>query len=308
MATHLVQQHNEQLYENKAIGAYLGLAVGDALGATVEFMPPAQIKKKYKVHDTITGGGWLRLQAGQVTDDTTMSLALGKSILESGCVDAYAVAKSFSDWFLKNPVDIGNTVKRGVIYFRYSGIPYVGESISDAGNGACMRTLPVALATFGLHDDIITRIASRDQAHVTHNNPLSDAAIDCVTNIIQASIRGYHKIALKTGPVYRLVKQYPEFEFSKTRRENPTGYIVETMQAVFQAFFNTNTFEEFLVDVVNRGGDADTTGAIAGMIGGSYYGWDAIPDRWLSQLDAIVSQACESQARELLAMDYGKRL
>lgn len=302
----IAQQHTDELTVNKAIGAYLGLAVGDALGATVEFMSPAQIKSTYGVHDSIVGGGWLDLPAGQVTDDTTLSLALGEAILKSGYVDAQGVAQSFSDWFLTNPVDVGKTVKRGIIHFRYSGIPYVAENISDAGNGACMRTLPVALATYGLQDDITMSIASRDQAHVTHNNSLSDAAVECVIKMVQAGLDGYDKPAIKRGPVYKLLNLYPEFQFIKVRREKPTGHIVETIQAVLQAFFNTDSFEKCLVDVVNRGGDADTTGAIAGMIAGSYYGVDAIPNRWLSKLDRTVAQACESQAKALLALDYGQ--
>jgi ADP-ribosyl-[dinitrogen reductase] hydrolase len=61
-----------------------------------------------------------------------------------------------------------------------------------------------------------------------------------------------------------------------------------------------------LINVVNRGGDADISGAIAGMIAGSYYGFDAIPKRWLVKLDKTMAQACESQARALLPMNYGK--
>ncbi|WP_455222654.1 ADP-ribosyl-[dinitrogen reductase] hydrolase [Kaarinaea lacus] len=299
---------DETSLEHKAIGAYLGLAVGDALGATVEFMSPEQIKTEVGVHDSIVGGGWLRLQAGQVTDDTTMSLALGDSILKMGNVDAAAVADSFSEWFVNNPVDVGNTVKRGIVHYRYSGTPYVSESVSDAGNGACMRTLPVALATYGAKDAVNVIIASRDQAHVTHNNPLSDAATECVIQIIHSALKGERKSAIESGPVESLIKRYPEFEYRELRREMPTGYIVETMQAVIQAFFSTNTFEDCLVDVVNRGGDADTTGAIAGMIAGSYYGLGAIPARWLTRLNAEVLQACEQQARALLALEYGKVL
>ncbi len=302
----VVQKSQVDFTVNKAIGAYLGLAVGDALGATVEFMSPEKIKAEIGLHDTITGGGRLALSPGQVTDDTAISLALGESILKIGCVDPVAVAQSFSDWFVKNPVDIGKTVKRGIIHYRYSGTPYVTENISDAGNGACMRTLPVALATYGLADEITTSIASRDQAHVTHNNPMSDAATECVIQIIQAALNGYDKSEMKHGPVQKLLKRYPEFNFYETRRQMPTGYIVETLQAVFQAFFTTDSFEECLINVVNRGGDADTTGAIAGMIAGSYYGLDAIPKRWLTQLDSAVAQACESQAKALLALDYGK--
>lgn len=302
----VLQSNCKESVENKAVAAYLGLAVGDALGVTVEFMSPKQIKTRIGVHDMITGGGWLGLQPGQVTDDTTMSLALGKSILKTGSVDAVAVAESFSDWFSDDPVDIGNTVKRGITHYRYAGTPYMPERASDAGNGACMRTIPVALATFGLEDEYYICKASREQAHVTHNNPLSDAATETVIQIIQAAMNGYSKYEIKQGPVDKLIKRHSEFNYLERRREKPTGYIVETMQAVLQAFFATESFEDCLVDVVNRGGDADTTGAIAGMIAGSFYGLDEIPSRWLEQLDKDVAKACDYQARALLELDYDR--
>ena len=69
---------------DKALGAYLGLAIGDALGATVEFMRPREIALQYGIHREIIGGGWLKLARGQVTDDTTMSLALGAALLQGG--------------------------------------------------------------------------------------------------------------------------------------------------------------------------------------------------------------------------------
>jgi len=304
--TALACKSHDPSVENKAIGAYLGLAVGDALGATVEFMTPEQIRDKFGVHDSIIGGGWLALEAGQVTDDTTMSLALGNAILEKGSVNATAVAESFGAWLDANPVDIGHTVKRGIVHYRYSGIPCVPERVSDAGNGACMRTLPVALATYANQDTVDIIAASREQAHVTHNNPLSDAASECIIQVIHAAFDGVEKSRIKQGPVKNLVSQYPEFDYHGNRREMPTGYIVETLQAVMQAFFANDNFEDCLVDVVNRGGDADTTGAIAGMIAGSYYGFGAIPTRWLKQLDAGIFQACEQQARVLLAMDYNQ--
>ena len=74
------------------------------------------------------------------------------------------------------------------------------------------------------------------------------------------------------------------------------------MQAVFQALFSTKTFRDCLIDVVNRGGDADTTGAIAGMIAGCVYGVDSLPDSWLSQLDSQVSQDCTQQAYALIEL------
>ncbi|MDP1636403.1 MAG: ADP-ribosylglycohydrolase family protein, partial [Gallionellaceae bacterium] len=93
---------------DRAIASYLGLAIGDALGATVEFMTPREIAAQYGVHDKMIGGGWLHLKPGQVTDDTTMALALGESILAQGRVDALAAAQAFDAWMRAKPVDIGN--------------------------------------------------------------------------------------------------------------------------------------------------------------------------------------------------------
>jgi ADP-ribosyl-[dinitrogen reductase] hydrolase len=68
----------------RARAAFLGLAVGDALGATTEFMTPGEIRAKYGVHRKIRGGGWLHLKAGQVTDDTEMSLCIARALTAAG--------------------------------------------------------------------------------------------------------------------------------------------------------------------------------------------------------------------------------
>jgi ADP-ribosyl-[dinitrogen reductase] hydrolase len=286
--------------EQRAVGAYLGLAVGDALGATVEFMTPREIQRSVGLHDSIVGGGWLKLRPGSVTDDTAMSLALGQSILKHGEVDAQAVAEAFSEWMRGKPVDVGNTVRRGIVHFRCSGETNVPPSEHDAGNGACMRTLPVALATFGCGHAVIGE-AVRTQAHVTHNNPLSDAATECAVAMVQRALAGDDRAALLDGPARALVAEFPQFAFDVGRQDDPSAYIVETMRAVLQGLAANECFEGCLVDVVNRGGDADTTGAITGMIAGALYGAPAIPQRWLRALDAEVRQACTDQALALVA-------
>ncbi len=292
---------NESEVKARVVGAYLGCAVGDALGATVEFMTPREIQAHYGTHDAVRGGGWLKLKRGQVTDDTTMALALGRSILETGRVDAHAAAQAFDSWMRAKPIDIGHTVRRGIIHFRRTGESCVPENEYDAGNGACMRTLPVALATYGM-GAMQVQTASRAQAHVTHNNSLSDAGTECVIAMVQAALDGVTMTGLLHGPVRELVTARPEFRFRDRRRDNPSAFIVETLQAVFQALFDTDTFEACLIDVVNRGGDADTTGAIAGMIAGALYGNDAIPRRWLKALNQEVLGACRDQALALLVL------
>ncbi len=290
------------LTTDRAIAAYLGLAIGDALGATVEFMTPREIKERYGTHDKLIGGGWLRLKPGQVTDDTTMSLALGESILAQGKVDALSAAQAFDAWMRAKPVDIGNTVRRNLLLFRTSGKPEAPGSEHDAGNGAAMRVLPVALATLG-QNEFAVRSACRAQAHVTHHNPLSDAACECLVLMVQDALQGADKNQLLHRHAHPLAARHPAFRFRAVRQQsNPGGYIVDTMQAVFQAFFDTDDFRSCLIDVVNRGGDADTTGAIAGMLAGALYGQDEIPEVWLRTLNTDVSRACTLQAQELIRL------
>jgi ADP-ribosyl-[dinitrogen reductase] hydrolase len=287
---------------DRAISAYLGLAIGDALGSTVEFMTPREIKSEYGVHDKLTGGGWLRLKPGQVTDDTTMSLALGNSILAEGKVDALAVALALDAWMRGKPVDIGNTVRRNLLQFRRTGNPQAPCSEHDAGNGAAMRVLPVALATLH-HPEASIRASCQAQGHVTHNSVLSDAACETLVLMVQDALCGCDKNHLLRQHAIPLAARNPEFIFLTSKPVyNPSGYIVETLQAVFQSFFDTKDFSSCLIDVVNRGGDADTTGAIAGMLAGALYGLEAIPDVWIKTLNADIRHSCEAQARALIQL------
>ena len=291
----------ERPHIGRGVAAYLGLAVGDALGATVEFLTPNEIRQQYGVHREITGGGWLHLKAGKVTDDTTMSLALGEAILAHGGIDALAAATAFDTWMRAKPVDIGNTVRRNLIQFRKTGNPEAPASEHDAGNGAAMRGLPVALACYGRPPET-TIFASRAQAHVTHHNTLSDAACETLMFMVQDFLAGRDAGEVQRERADELVSRHPVFTYNRKRCDNPSGYIVDTIQAVFQALFSTASFEDCLLDVVNRGGDADTTGAIAGMLAGARYGRDALPKRWLKALDESTHQACELQAEALLLL------
>jgi ADP-ribosyl-[dinitrogen reductase] hydrolase len=303
----------------RARGAYLGLAIGDALGATVEFMTPREIRAAFArqggTHREIIGGGWLKLKPGQVTDDTAMSLALGEAILDGGGkVEALASAQAFDQWMRTKPADIGNTVRRNLIRFRQSGLPEAPEGEYDAGNGAVMRLLPVALCTMGRAEaDIIA--AFRAQAHVTHNNPLSDAGGLCLTRMLHIALQGGTRAAL-AAETDCLASRHPEYAWRENptenaggktvrRQENPSGYVAHTLVAVFQAFFAADSFETCLIDVVNRGGDADTTGAIAGMLAGAWYGEAEIPPRWKTALDKSIAVRCAEQAKRLLSCARG---
>lgn len=284
----------------RAEAAYLGLAIGDALGATVEFMTPREILKRHGIHQAICGGGWLRLKAGQVTDDTTMSWALGDAILaRSGRVEADACAAAFDAWMRSKPVDIGNTVRRNLIQYRRLGTTEAAPSEYDAGNGAAMRVLPVALA--GLwKDEGELRRDCRTQAHVTHHNPVSDGACEFLALAVRDAVLGAGLRDIYRRRIRPFVAALPQFGYRRRRVENPSGYVVDTLQCVLQVLLDTGSFNDCLVEVVNRGGDADTTGAIAGMVAGALYGPGSLPGEWVHALLPEVRERCVAQARQLV--------
>ncbi len=288
--------------KDRAVAAFLGLALGDALGATVEFLTPREVAAFHGTHKDIVGGGWLHLKPGRVTDDTEMSLALGRAILDhGGLVSARAAAQAFSAWMSKKPVDIGHTVRRGISSFRRSGLPWVADNPMNGGNGAAMRCLPVALATFGAPWEQVNR-ALRLQGHVTHSCGLADAGMEVVAALVQTALAGPSGgIAELSRLVERFVAVNPDFSPDGKPQTDPSGFIVPTLRAVFQALMQARGFEDGLVDVVNRGGDADTTGAILGMILGARCGTAALPKRWLKKLDPATRGVCEAQAAQLIA-------
>ena len=282
----------------RAEAAFLGLALGDALGATTEFMSPAEIRSKFKVHRKIRGGGWLGVKPGQVTDDTEMSLAIARVVLLRGEWDLKLVADSFVAWMKSKPIDIGSTVRKGIRNYMNSGRLETPYNEWDAGNGAAMRMAPVALLTLG--DERELKRCTLQQARLTHHHVLSDGACLCIGRMVQAAILGADLASLREL-ASKLVVKYPTFQFNHYRGQ-ASGYVVETMQTVFHYLFTTDSFEECLIGVVNQGGDADTTGAIAGMIAGAYYGPEQLPRHWLKKLDKNIKKEIEYLSPRLVRM------
>jgi ADP-ribosyl-[dinitrogen reductase] hydrolase len=265
----------------RARASLLGLAIGDALGATV--------------HRKLVGGGWLRLPPGAVTDDTQMSLCIARSIVERGFC-AEDIVRRFVAWYQSHPVDIGNTCRRGIARFIVHGTVHGPPSEGDAGNGAVMRMAPVALATVA--DAQALEAQALDQAHITHCHPLSDAACVLVGRLIHLALIGQGMDRLRRQ-AEASTRELPCFRFEPYHGLS-SAYVVDTLRTVLHYLFLTTSFEECLVATVNQGGDADTTGAIAGAIAGAYYGRDAIPRAWLRKLDPAVRDELEALADGLV--------
>lgn len=294
---------------DRALGAYLGFAIGDALGATVEFMRPREIAQAYGVHREIMGGGWLKLARGQVTDDTTMSLALGAALLQGGSPALNALAdgddtlvrhigQAYVQWFKARPVDCGNTCRRGIMRFMVEGTLEGALNPGDGGNGALMRNLPAVLATLG--DEALFLKLSLAQARLTHHHPLSDAATLGLGQLLRLLLGGLDHAGCQTW-VSHWVADNPSFRFTPYRGR-ATAYVVDTVQTVLHYLTLHDDFETAMVATVNQGDDADTTGALLGMLAGARCGAERLPARWLQRLQPDVKRAITDQTCGLLAL------
>jgi len=277
-----------------------------ALGATVEFMRPREIRAQYGVHREMMGGGWLKLARGQVTDDTQMSLALGEALLHAGAPLLAArddgatrqIAESFVRWLRSKPVDCGNTCRRGIQRYLADGSLEGPANDGDAGNGALMRNLPVVLAT--LHHAPLLAHWSLTQARITHHHPLSDAATLGVARLTRAAVLGADALSLaREAEVW--IQAWPAFRH-QPYPGRASAYVVDTVQTVLHHWFSHPDFEEALIATVNQGDDADTNGALVGMLAGARCGASRLPRRWLQRLQPATVQAVTSQVSHLLAL------
>ena len=274
------------------------MAVGDALGAPVEFMTRGEIRDKYGVLKEMVGGGWLRLKPGQVTDDTEMSLCIARAIVNAGGWSLPGIADNLAGWLKSKPIDVGDTCRRGIRNYMLRDIIQTPPNEWDGGNGAAMRTLPVGLFTLG--DASLLESCTVQQAHITHNHVFSDAASIYLGRLLHLALTG-RSLQRMRSEAGQLITQYPTFRF-EPYKGLATGYVVDTMQTVFHCFFSSRSFEGCVVETVNQGGDADTTGAIAGALAGAFYGEESIPARWRKKLDKNVLAEITELAEELVRL------
>ncbi|MDT8446612.1 MAG: ADP-ribosyl-[dinitrogen reductase] hydrolase [bacterium] len=283
---------------DRALAAYLGVALGDALGATTEFLRPAEIESRYGKHQDLTGGGWLHLKPGQVTDDTQMNLAVGWAMVEAKTMDAVAVGEKLLGWMSSKPADIGSTVRQGLHHFRRTGETEAPHSEYHAGNGAAMRILPVILACLNRPDDLEPWLVT--QGHLTHNHPESDFGMAMLGQLSRAAILQGQGAPLDSI-MMAWVEKNPKFDPKKFKR-SIDGYIVNSMRTALYYFKTTRDFEECMVAIANAGGDTDTNATLAAMVAAPFYGLESLPPRWLKKLDKAVQTEITDQVEQLFAV------
>lgn len=268
---------------DRAIGAMLGLAAGDAVGTTLEFSQ----KPKRPVLEDLVGGGPFRLEAGQWTDDTAMAIALADSLLHDPQLDPRDLMDRFVAWAKTGRYsctgtcfDIGITTSRALNTFVRTGNPIAGPTDpQQAGNGAIMRLAPVAVRHWT--DRAALERVARLQAKTTHG---ADEAVECSATL--AAILA-DALAGKTAP--ELLEEHGPnvrgYKPAQSREEvRGTGYVVASLHAALWAVSRTTSFREAVLLAANLGEDADTTAAVAGQIAGAIYGASGIPGEWLAKL------------------------
>ena len=281
-------------------GALIGLAVGDALGTTLEFEMPGSF-------DPITGmvgGGPFDLEAGQWTDDTSMALCLAESLVDRQAFDAEDQMRRYLRWYREGYLsstgtcfDIGGTVGAALRDFEVSKDPFAGKTESCfGGNGSLMRLAPVPLAFASIPEEAIR--LSGQMSRTTHGAAEPIDACRYYSGLIVGALAGESKDVLLRSrysplegfwPTSALSLNIDEVAAGSFKNRQPpeirgTGYVVEALEAALWAFWHSNDFEAGALVAVNLGDDADTTGAIYGQLAGAYYGINAIPDSWRSKL------------------------
>lgn len=273
---------NEKRVE-KIMGALFGFAIGDAMGATTEFMTAEAIKKKYGQVTDIIGGGWLGIEPGKVTDDTQMMLCVARGMMErltfSGRMAQ--IAKNFENWLDSGPIDVGSTCYAAISENRGHKWESWGHrnierqrkrGRQDYGNGGLMRCLvPCLSKDFNL---------AWEQSKLTHTNKVCDEAIAKYYRAVNNM--------MNDRPVPPCVHR------------EPAGHVIATLNNALYWVKNASGFREAILGAVNDGGDADTIAALSGGLAGALYGYSAIPSEWLEKLERSVSNELSHVAVWLL--------
>lgn len=276
-------------------GAMIGMAVGDAIGTTIEFSPPLSTS----VHDMV-GGGPFRLPVGAWTDDTSMALCLAESLILQEGFDAVDQMRRYTWWHecgyfssIGRCFDIGITTSQALSRFKNDGHPYAGSTAeSTAGNGSLMRLAPIALM-YGYDDGLCVQYG-RDSSRTTHGAPQAVDACAAYALLIAGALRGVSHAQL-CGETYAPLTQYQwhhtiaEVVNGSYRHAQPpqiagTGYVVKSLEASLWAMYHQSSFTDAILAAINLCQDADTTGAVAGQLAGALYGESSIPMHWRTRL------------------------
>lgn len=253
-----------------------GLAIGDALGVPYEFRE----RGTFECTDMV-GDGTHGQHAGTWSDDTSMALCICSSIKRLAHIDVADIAGRFRRWLEQGDFacdrrvfDVGVTCKRAIL----TGVP--AKSYDDCGNGSLMRTAPLAML------DHIEPYDIREVSAITHAHPVAEWSCVALCDMLR-TIRN-----VGTPAKGDLWHRYGYIASRLVEAVESDGYCEHTLEAALWCFLNTFSYADCVLAAVNLGDDTDTTAAVAGAIAGVYYGFGAIPPKWVGRLrgKAVIDQ------------------
>ena len=271
-------------------GSLVGLACGDAVGATLEFRP----RGTFTPLTDMVGGGVVG-KAGEWTDDTILALCLANSLIEKG-FDPADQMKKYSDCVYKGYIH--PTIQKWIgiatsdaIFRHYT----TGEALSGStdprksGNGSLMRLCPVPMYCYP--DLATTVINSAISSKTTHSSLTCIEACMLFGEMLHKAFSGESKESILFNTVTPV--SHPEmvslkqgtYKDKTDRQIRGTGYVVASLEASLWCFLKTSNFRDAILMAANLGDDADTTAAITGQIAGAFYGYEGIPQSWKDKLD-----------------------
>ena len=256
----VISENNDRLR-----GMLWGLLVGDCLGSPAQFMDMDSFPKITEMIPC----HYFHTPPGYWTDDGAMALCIIKSAVSCKGYDLEDIADCFISWYdegfcssLDYAFDIGTATAKGILGLKRNRFRNGFEE--SQGNGSIMRFAPTLLLDRG-DNRIIHEISD-----LTHDSCKVRETVDLMADICRTHLSGS--------------KTQHQSEFLCREKVNNSGWCVSTLQTALWAFHSTDSFEEALIAAVNLGGDADSIGAVCGQIAGAYYGYSAIPERWLSSI------------------------
>lgn len=275
-------------------GCLLGLAIGDTVGSAVEFRP----RGSFEPVTDMTGGGPFALEAGEWTDDTSMTLCLAESLLTQGRFDARDQMERYVRWYRDGHMssigkcfDIGITTSHALQRFEEEGDPLAGSSDAySAGNGSIMRLAPVPMF-FSADPGEAVRYAG-ESSLTTHGARNCVDACRLLALLLTRALAGKSKEEIlfgDDGPALDLAEEVRPLAAGdyadKTEDQiRGTGYVIDTLEAAMWCFLRGRSFRASILMAVNLGDDTDTTAAVCGQIAGAFYGESGIPPGWREKL------------------------
>jgi len=277
---------------DRALGAMLGLAIGDALGATNAFAP----RDAHPPVTDLVGGGLFGRAAGEWGEHTAMTLCLGDSLRAApdfAPTDFMDRLVAWADQGMTGmptgPAEVGYTTSSAIERYRWTGWTAESEPAPRPIDAeSVVRVAPVAIRWWS--NPATAESFARVQSRVTHGAPASLDASALLARCLTTGLRGGRPTeSLMPGgdpgwcaPVQALAQG----TWKPKRREaiETAGDAFDLLEAAMWAVYHAGNFREAVLTAVNLGNFADATGALAGQLAGALYGAAAIPTVWSRKL------------------------